>query len=114
MMHGSTTIIANVVTRNAGECFVLGDIVSHAFLNASDFLRSGYNLRDVFNVVEGTITPYPKEKTWWQLPVSVTLEFTERWAQQEEQVTLESIKTYLPTGNVAPAYYTQLALTSLG
>jgi len=113
IMHGATTIVANVISRNAGECFVLGDIVSHAFLNASDYLRSGHNLRDVFNVVEGTITPYPKEKTWWQLPVSVTIEFTERWTQQENPTLLTGINVLLPTGVADPEYYTQLALRSL-
>lgn len=114
MMHANTVIIANVVARNMGECFILADIVSHAFLNASDFLREKFNYRDIFNVTEGAPTPYPKETTWWQIPISVNVEFTERWAQQEGQTVLSGIRVLLPTGEDDPAYYTKLAITSLG
>lgn len=113
MMHASTQIVAQIVARHQAEALILADIVSHAFILASDMIRDNFNVRDVFNIVEGVPTPYPQDRECWQVPVSVTVEFTERWLQQDTQNLIEQLNVYLPTGVDDPEYYRHLAITSL-
>lgn len=111
---GRTSIVANVVSDQLGECFQIADVLSHLFLCSSDFIRKEYRIRDVYNIMEGTPTPYPKETKLWQLPVSVDLEFSERWLQQEEQNILESMTINLPEDADNPEeFYQAVALGSL-